>query len=136
MVCLSFFVYIPRSNIAGRCWRSIPDFLRKHKIDFQSGSKSLHTHQQCNFSLGPHPHQHKLLLFWILTLLRGVRWNLKVALVWIFLISNNVEPFVIEFWVIIKMKDFFVAVWELQVQKWDRNPYLKSNKYDRSYVPL
>jgi hypothetical protein len=57
--------------------------LRSLNIVFQSGFTSLHSHQQCMripFSL--HPHQHLLLVvFLMIAILIGVRWNLSMVLI-------------------------------------------------------
>jgi hypothetical protein len=55
----------------------------------------LQSHQQWrSVSLSPHPHQ--LLLspeFLILAILTGVRWNLRVILIYISLMTKDVEHF-------------------------------------------
>jgi hypothetical protein len=40
------FVYIPKSGIAGSSGRSVSNFLRNLRIDFQSGCTSLQSDQQ------------------------------------------------------------------------------------------
>ena len=55
--------YMPRSGRTEYWGRSIPNFLRNHQIDFQSGFISFLFHQQCRtFPFVPHPHQHDLLV--------------------------------------------------------------------------
>jgi hypothetical protein len=69
------FGYTPSSGIAESSDRTISNFLENHKIDFQSGSTSLQSHQQWrSVPLSPHPCQH-LLSFLILAILTDVRWN-------------------------------------------------------------
>jgi hypothetical protein len=66
-------------------------FIKCLHIVFQSGCSSLHSHQQCvrvPFSL--HPHQHLLLVvFLMLAILIGVRWNLSVILICIFFMARD-----------------------------------------------
>jgi hypothetical protein len=83
------FGYIPKSGIAGSLGRLISSFLRNLQIDFQSGCTSLQSHQQWrNVSLFTHLHQHVLLPeVFILAILIGVRWNLRVILICISLIT-------------------------------------------------
>jgi hypothetical protein len=77
---LHSFGYIPKSGIAGPYGRSMFRFLRSLQIFFQSGYTSLHSHQQyIRVPFSPHPHQHLLLVvFLMMTILTGVRWNLSV----------------------------------------------------------
>jgi hypothetical protein len=65
------------------------------QIDFQRGCTSLQSHQQWrSVPLSPHPHQH-VLLPWVLTLaiLIGMRWNLRVVLICICLMTKEVDYF-------------------------------------------
>jgi hypothetical protein len=59
-------------------------FLTSLHIVFQSGCSSLHSHQQCvrvPFLL--YPHQYLLLVvFLMIAILTGVRWNLSVVLIY------------------------------------------------------
>jgi hypothetical protein len=87
--------YMPRSVVAGSWGTAILTFMRNYQIDFQSECTSLYSHyQRRNVSLAPHPHQHGLSLeLWILAILMVVRSNLRVVLIWISLMTKDVEIF-------------------------------------------
>jgi hypothetical protein len=89
-----FWGYMPRSVIAGSSGNTMSNFLRNHQTDFQSCT-SLQSHELWrSVPLSPHPHQHLLSPeFLILAILTGVRWNLSVVLICIYLMTNNVEHF-------------------------------------------
>ena len=89
------FGYIPKSGIPGSWGRLFPNFLRNCHTDIQRGCTSLHSHQQCrSVPFSPQPLQHKLsLVFLILAIFKGVRWNLKVVLIFISLMTKDVEHF-------------------------------------------
>ena len=75
------FGYKPRSSIA--------------RSDFQSGCTCLQSHQQWrSIPLFPHPHQHLLSPeFLILAILTGMRYNLRVVLICISLMTKDFEQF-------------------------------------------
>jgi hypothetical protein len=85
-------VHIPRSGIAGSSGSTNSNFLRNHQTDFQSGCTSFESHQQWrSVPLSPHPHQHMLSPeFLTLAILTGVRWNLRVVLICISLMTKAV----------------------------------------------
>jgi hypothetical protein len=89
------FGYMPRSGITGSSGRTISNFLSNHQTDFQSGCTSLQSHQQWrSVPLSPHPCQHLLSPeFLILAILTGVKWNLRVILILISLMTRDVEHF-------------------------------------------
>jgi hypothetical protein len=88
------FGYIPKSGIAGCSGRSISNFLRNLQIDFQSGCTSLPSYQQWKSVLSPHPGQHVLSPEVLISaILIGVRWNLRVVLICISLITKDFEHF-------------------------------------------
>ena len=89
------FGYVPKSAVAGSSGRSISSFLRNLQIDFQSGCTSLQSYQQWrSVPLSPHPLQHVLAPeFLILAILTGVKWNLRVVLICISLITKDFKHF-------------------------------------------
>jgi len=90
------FEYMPRSDIAASAGSIMSNFLRKLQTDFQSGCTSLQSDQQWrSVPLSLHPRQHLLLPeFLILAILTGVRWNLRVVLLCISLMTKDVEHFI------------------------------------------
>jgi hypothetical protein len=68
-----------------------------YHIDFHSGCTSLHSQQQWrSVLLVPHPSQHEMsLVKWNIVIMTGVRWNLKVVLIYIFLTAKDTENFFI-----------------------------------------
>ena len=74
---------------------TMSNFLRNHQTDFQSGCTSLQPHQQWrSVPLSSHSCQHLLSSeFSILVILIGVRWNLRVILIYVSLMANEVEHF-------------------------------------------
>ena len=97
MLIFKSFEYRPRSGIAGSNGGSIPSILRNLHSAFQSGCTNLQPHQEyMSVPFSPHPLQHLLLLvFLIIAILIGVRWNLRVDLICISLITRDVEHFFI-----------------------------------------
>jgi hypothetical protein len=87
--------YMPRKVIAGSSSSTMFNYLRNCQIDFQSGCISLQSHQQWrSVPLSSHPCQHLLSPeIFILFILTGVRWNLRVVLICISLMIKNVEQF-------------------------------------------
>ena len=87
--------YMPRRGIAGSSGSTMSNFLRNRQTDFQSACTSLQSHQQWrSIPLSPHPCQHLILPeFLILDILTSVRWNLRVVLICISLMTKDVEHF-------------------------------------------
>jgi hypothetical protein len=93
------FEYMPRSGIGVSCCRTISNILRNDQIYFQNCCTSLYSHQQWrSISLSPHSCQHLLSPeFLILAIVSGVRWNVRVVLICIFLMTKDVDHFFISF---------------------------------------
>jgi hypothetical protein len=87
--------YMHRRGMKGSSCSTMSNFLRNHQTDFQSSCTSLQLHQHWrSVPLSPHPHQHLLSSeFFILAILTGVRWNLRVVLDCIFLMIKDAEYF-------------------------------------------
>jgi hypothetical protein len=79
--------YMPRRGIVGSPGSTMSSFLRNCQTDLQSGCTSFQSHQKWrSVHLSPHPFQHLLSPeFFILAILTGVRWNLRVVLILRFL---------------------------------------------------
>jgi hypothetical protein len=71
------------------------NFLRSHQNDLQSCCTKLQSHQQWrSVQLSPHPCHHLLSPeFLVLVILTGMRWNLRVVLVCISLVTKDVKHF-------------------------------------------
>jgi hypothetical protein len=87
--------YMHRRGIAGSSGSPMSNFLRNRQTDFQSGCRSLQSHQQWrSVPLSSHPRQHLLSPeFLIFAILTGVKWNLSVVLICISLMIKDVEHF-------------------------------------------
>jgi len=89
------FGYMPKRGIPGSSSSAMANILRDIQTDFQSVCTNLQSHQQWR-SVPFSPHPFKLLLsseFLILAILTGVRWNLRVVLICISLMTKDVEHF-------------------------------------------
>ena len=86
---------MPRRGIAGSSGSTMSNFMRDCQTDFQSGCTSLQSHQQWrSVPLSPHPFQHVLSPdIFILAVLIGVRWNLRIVWICISLMIKDVEHF-------------------------------------------
>jgi hypothetical protein len=87
--------YMPRSGIDGSSCSTMSNFIRNCQTNLQSSWTSLQSYQQWrNVPLSPHPGQQLLSPeFFILAILTGVRWNLRVVLICISLMIKDVEHF-------------------------------------------
>jgi hypothetical protein len=94
------FGYMSRSGISGFSSGTIPSFLRNFQDDFQIGYTNLHSHQQWgNIPLTPYPYQHVLLLeFVISAILIDAMWNLRIILIFISLMTKDIEHFLSASW--------------------------------------
>ena len=104
------FGFNPKSGIAGSWSESISTFLKKHNIDFHSYCTILHAHQQwVSTPLILHPCYHELsLVLLIIVILTSVRWNLKVVLIYISIMSNDAEHFF----------KHFSAIWDCLIESY------------------
>lgn len=89
------FGYMSKSGIAGPWGRSIPSFVRSRHIDFHSGCISLNQHHQWGEFFSCLTSSPTLAVTFVidLTILTGIRWNLKVFLICFFVMAKNVEHF-------------------------------------------
>jgi hypothetical protein len=85
------FRYMPKSGRADSSSSTISKFLRSCQTYFQC-CISLQYHQQWrSVPISPHPHQHWVSPeFWILAILTTERWNVRVVLIWISLMSQGI----------------------------------------------
>jgi hypothetical protein len=89
------FVYMPRSDKAESWVRIIPNFLRNSQVDFQSGCIRFQSHQQWR-SVPPCSTTFlacAVSCVLILTILTGVRWNLRVILFCTYHMTKDFEHF-------------------------------------------
>ena len=88
----AYFGYMPRSGITGTSDNTMSSFLRNSQTDFQSSCTSLQSNQQWrSILLSPDPCQHLLSPeFFILAILTGVKWNLRVVLICISVMTKDV----------------------------------------------
>ena len=88
-------MYMPKSCIANSASRTISNFLRNNYIELWSYCTSLHSHLKWrSVSLSPYLPQYVLLLeFLILVILIGVRWNLRVVLIFVSMMIKDAEHF-------------------------------------------
>ena len=84
-----FLWYIPGSGISVPCVNSVFNISRNCQTVFQSVHTALQSHLQfMKVLISPYPCQHLLMpLFFILTILVGVKWHFIVVLIGIFLLS-------------------------------------------------
>jgi hypothetical protein len=87
--------YMPRSGIVGSSSSTMSNFLRNCQTHFQSGCTSLQSHQHWrSVPLSPNLSQHQLSPeFFILAIVTGVRWNLRVVLICISLMIKYAKRF-------------------------------------------
>jgi hypothetical protein len=87
--------YMSRRDIAESSGSTMSNFLRNRQTDVQNACTSLQSHQQWRrVLLHPHPCQHLLSPeFFILAILTGMRWNLRVVLICISLMIKDFEHF-------------------------------------------
>ena len=86
VVTFKSFGYIPRSRIAGSNGKSVFNFLKDHHIIFHSGYTILHSYRQCTrVPIFPQT------FFFIIAILMEMRWYVTVALIFISLMTCDVE---------------------------------------------
>ena len=90
-------------------------FLRNYQIDFQSHCTNLQSYQLWrSVPLLPHPPQHVLSLeFLILAILIGVRWNLRIILIYISLMIKDVENLFKYFFEILLLRNLYLVLYTI-----------------------
>jgi hypothetical protein len=82
------FQFLACLSIGGSYGCSSFRFLRSLHTVFHSGCTNLHSYQQCRNSC-----QHLLLVFLMIAILTGVRWNLNVILICVSFMARDFEHF-------------------------------------------
>jgi len=93
-MCLCFG-YMHKRGIARSSGSTMSSFLRNRQTDFQNSCTSLQSHQQWrSVPLSPYSRQHLLSPeILILAILTSMRWNFRVVLIYISLMTKDVEHF-------------------------------------------
>jgi hypothetical protein len=86
---------MPKNGIAGSSGRTISNFLRSHHIYYKNGYTSLYSHQQWRIvAVSPYPSQYVVSpTRLILSIVIGVRWNVRVVLIFTFMMTKDFEHF-------------------------------------------
>ena len=90
---MTFSGYMSRSGIKGPYGNSIFSFLKNfHTVLHSDCTNYISTNSVLGLSFFPHPLQHLLCVeFLMIAILTGVKWNLIVVLICIYLVISNVE---------------------------------------------
>lgn len=84
-----YFGYICKNCLARPWGRLISSYLGNHHTDFHSGWRRLHSHQQWISVTFPYVTESTCFILLILVILTGIRWNLKVFLICISLVTKD-----------------------------------------------